>query len=93
MCFLLLWHTSEHLLLVILDEPTSGVDAYERQLLWKMASYFVNTTTIIASHSLEEGESVASRVFVMDEGKIIFMGTPSELRARYKCGYRLNFDG
>ncbi|EAX87038.1 ABC transporter family protein [Trichomonas vaginalis G3] len=77
--------------LVILDEPTSGVDAYERQLLWKMASYFVNTTTIIASHSLEEGESVASRVFVMDEGKIIFMGTPSELRARYKCGYRLKF--
>ena len=77
--------------LVILDEPTSGVDVYRRQLLWKIASYFENTTTLIASHSLEEGESVASRIFVMDGGNLIFMGTPSELRAKYKCGYRLKF--
>ena len=75
--------------LVILDEPTSGVDVNRRMLLWSMAGYFKNTTTIIASHSLEEGETVSDRLFVMEKGKIIFMGTASELRREYKCGYRI----
>ncbi|EAY18294.1 hypothetical protein TVAG_254060 [Trichomonas vaginalis G3] len=75
--------------LVILDEPTVGVDVRKRQLVWNIASYFKNTTTIIASHSLEEGEAVASRLFVMEAGKLKFQGTPSELREEYHCGYRL----
>ncbi|EAX96800.1 ABC transporter family protein [Trichomonas vaginalis G3] len=75
---------------VILDEPTVGVDVKKRQLVWSIASYFRNTTTIIASHSLEEGEAVVSRLFVMEKGIIKFQGTSSDLRQQYKCGYRLH---
>lgn len=75
--------------LVILDEPTPGVDVSRRQLLWKSASIFTNSTTLITSHSMEEGENVASRIFVLKAGSIIFSGTASDLRAHHNCGYRL----
>lgn len=79
--------------LVILDEPTVGVDVGRRQRVWNIASYFKDTTTIIASHSLEEGEAVASRLFVMELGHILFQGSPSDLREKYRCGYRLKIIG
>jgi len=78
---------------VILDEPTAGVDASARQTIWKAISQFKNVTSLISSHSLEEAESVASRIFVMKTGSIVFMGSPTELRRQYKCGYKVSLLG
>ena len=75
--------------LVILDEPTSGVDVRNRQLIWNCASYYTNITTIISSHSLEEGENIASKIFVLNGGDLIFKGTPQELRIKYSTGYKI----
>jgi len=79
--------------LVILDEPTAGIDASARQIIWKSISLMKDVSFIITSHSLEEAESVSSRIFVMKNGKLVFTGTSSELRRQYKCGYRCVFLG
>jgi len=79
--------------LVILDEPTAGVDANARQTIWKSISQFKDCTSLISSHSLEEAESISSRLFVMKNGQMVFMGTSSDLRRQYKCGYRLSLIG
>ena len=75
--------------IVILDEPTAGIDVSSRQIIWKSISQFKNTTSLISTHSLEEAESVSSRIFVMKSGEIVFMGTSSELRRQFNCGYRI----
>ena len=75
--------------LVIMDEPTAGVDVQARQLIWKMISSLKDTTTIVTSHALEEAEAVSSRLFIASSGTLPFCGTSTELRNEYKCGYIL----
>ena len=74
---------------LILDEPTAGVDAQSRQIIWKTLDGFAQTTTLISCHSLEEAETVASRIFVMKSGEISFAGSPAELREATHCGYMI----
>ena len=78
--------------IVIMDEPTAGVDVQARQLIWKTISALKHTTAIITSHALEEAEAVSSRLFIVAGGKLIFQGTSTELRKEYKCGYLLRID-
>jgi ABC-type Na+ transport system ATPase subunit NatA len=51
--------------IVIMDEPTAGVDVQARQLIWKTISALKDTTTIVTSHALEEAEAVSSRLFIV----------------------------
>lgn len=76
--------------IIILDEPTSGVDAQSRQLIWALVSTFRNSTVFFTTHSVQESESASSRLLVMSKSKIVFIGTPSELRERYLCCYYLS---
>ena len=78
--------------IVIMDEPTAGVDVQARQLIWKTISALKNTTAIITSHALEEAEAVSSRLFIVAGGHLVFQGTSTELRKEYKCGYLLRID-
>jgi len=73
--------------IVILDEPTAGIDASARQSIWKAISHFHGTTSFISSHALEEAESVCTTLFTMSAGKLVFKGTPNNLREEYHCGY------
>ncbi|OHT08819.1 ABC transporter family protein [Tritrichomonas foetus] len=77
---------------VLMDEPTAGVDVQARQLIWKMIANLKETTSIITSHALEEAEAVSSRLFIVAGGKIPFCGTSTELRNKFKCGYLLRVD-
>ncbi|OHT03514.1 ABC transporter family protein [Tritrichomonas foetus] len=77
---------------VLMDEPTAGVDVQARQLIWKMISNLKETTSIITSHALEEAEAVSSRLFIVAGGKIPFCGTSTELRNKFKCGYLLRVE-
>lgn len=77
---------------ILLDEPTTGVDVQARQLIWKMIANFKDTTTIVTSHALEEAEAVSSRLFIVSRGNISFCGTSTELRSQYKCGYLLRVE-
>ena len=78
--------------IIIMDEPTAGVDVQARQLIWKAISNLKESTCIITTHALEEAEAVSSRMFVVSRGKIPFAGTSTELREEFKCGYILKID-
>jgi ABC-type multidrug transport system ATPase subunit len=77
--------------ILILDEPTAGVDAHSRQTIWKAVARFEGSTALISCHSLEEAQSVATRFLVMLEGSVAFLGTAAELRSQYQCGYDMTF--
>ena len=75
--------------ILILDEPTAGVDVQARQLIWKAVTSVEGLTCFISAHSLEEAESIATGILVMKKGEKAFYGTAAELRNQYQCGYRI----
>ena len=77
---------------VLMDEPTAGVDVQARQLIWKMISSLKYTTSIVTSHALEEAEAVSSRLFIVAGGRVPFTGTSTEMREKYKCGYKMRVE-
>lgn len=78
--------------IIIMDEPTAGVDVQSRQLIWKTIAGLKGSTCLITSHALEEAEAVSTRLFIVSRGKIPFMGTSTELRREYNCGYVLRVE-
>lgn len=70
--------------LLILDEPTVGLDIETRQVVWNFLRQLRanGTTILITSHYLEEVDALADRVAIIDSGLIIAQGTPSELKHR-----------
>lgn len=77
---------------VLMDEPTAGVDVQACQLIWKMIASLKETTFFITSHALEEAETVSSRLFILSNGCIKFIGTSTELREEFNCGYELRVE-
>ena len=71
--------------ILFLDEPTSGVDPKARREFWNLLYETVKKgkTIFVTTHYMEEAE-YCHRVSIMSEGKIIALGTPSELKAEYK---------
>jgi len=67
--------------LLILDEPTAGVDVQSRNILldFLMTLKAKNTTIIYSSHFLEEAEKICTQMAILDEGKLITQGIPSNL--------------
>ena len=67
--------------LVLLDEPTVGLDPQVRQELWTLIDGLraEGVTVLMSTHYIEEAERLADTVAVMSAGKIIAQGTPAEL--------------
>jgi len=67
--------------LLILDEPTIGLDPQARHLIWeKLRSLKAQGNTIVMStHYLDEAERLCDRLVIMDNGKILVEGTPADL--------------
>jgi lipooligosaccharide transport system ATP-binding protein len=67
--------------LVLLDEPTVGLDPQVRQELWTLidALRSEGVTVLMSTHYIEEAERLADVVAVMSQGKIVAEGTPAEL--------------
>lgn len=72
---------------LILDEPTAGVDVQARQLIWKAVNEFSGATVFTACHSVEECESISTRLLLMSRGQIAFVGAAAEMREKYNCCY------
>ena len=70
--------------LVILDEPSAGLDVEARREQWAVVRRLqvAGKAVLLSTHLLEEAEELCSRVAVLRAGKIIAQGTPDELRAR-----------
>jgi len=71
--------------LLVLDEPTTGLDPQARQLIWQRlrALLAAGKTLILTTHYMEEAERLCDRVVIMDDGKILVLGSPAELVARH----------
>jgi lipooligosaccharide transport system ATP-binding protein len=71
--------------LLLLDEPTTGLDPQARHLLWDRLFRLKQSgvTLIITTHYMDEAEQLCDRLVVMDGGRIVAEGSPSELIRRY----------
>jgi ABC-2 type transport system ATP-binding protein len=69
--------------LVILDEPTTGLDPESRREVWKLVSGLRDggATVLITTHYLEEAETLSDRLEIMHAGRIVRSGTPTEIAA------------
>ena len=71
--------------ILFLDEPTLGLDVLARRELWKVIESLKGKITIIlTTHYMEEAEELADRIGIMNEGKLIAVGTKEELIKKTK---------
>jgi ABC-2 type transport system ATP-binding protein len=67
--------------LLLLDEPTTGLDPQSRRQLWEIIRGFreQGRTVLLTTHYMDEAERLCDRVAVVDHGKVIALGSPREL--------------
>ncbi len=68
--------------ILVLDEPTVGLDIESRNVIWKLLKELKNqgTTIILSSHYLEEIDLLADVMAIIDQGKVIATGSPNDLK-------------
>lgn len=71
--------------ILMLDEPTTGLDPQARHILWDRLFRLkeVGVTLVLTTHFMDEAEQLCDRLVVMDKGKIMAEGSPSELIKTY----------
>ncbi|XP_050530373.1 phospholipid-transporting ATPase ABCA3-like isoform X2 [Daktulosphaira vitifoliae] len=75
---------------LILDEPTSGMDPESRREMWDLLlSIRGKRTILITTHFMEEADVLGDRIAIMDHGKVICYGTSLFLKKAYGTGYNL----
>jgi ABC-2 type transport system ATP-binding protein len=69
--------------LIFLDEPTLGMDVEARRALWQQVRQLAaaGKTLLLTTHYLEEADALATRIVVMQQGRVIAEGRPDELKA------------
>ncbi|XP_069938645.1 uncharacterized protein [Cherax quadricarinatus] len=76
--------------LVILDEPTAGIDPAARNAIWEIISdNRAGRTILLTTHHLDEAETLADRVAIMNQGRLLCVGSPLSLKSEYGLGYTL----
>nr|KAG5693903.1 hypothetical protein BaRGS_014344 [Batillaria attramentaria] len=75
---------------VILDEPTTGVDPSARRQLWDLLDrHREGRTIMLSTHFMDEADALGDRIAIMADGKLMCCGTPMFLKKRYGIGYHL----
>ncbi|NXI48256.1 ABCA1 protein, partial [Galbula dea] len=75
---------------VILDEPTAGVDPYSRRSIWELLlKYRKGRTIILSTHYMDEAELLGDRTAIISQGQLCCCGSPLFLKARLGTGYHL----
>ena len=71
--------------ILVLDEPTTGLDPHSRHAVWAKLNHLKkkNTTLLLTTHYMEEAEKLCDRVAIMDSGEIVTIDAPANLTATY----------
>ncbi|HEY7270757.1 MAG TPA: ABC transporter ATP-binding protein [Dehalococcoidia bacterium] len=80
--------------LLVLDEPTTGLDPHSRREVWRLLRSLrqQGTTVLITTHYMDEAEQLSDTVAVIGGGKILAQGTIAQLRARCRNRYKGVFE-
>jgi len=72
--------------LVLLDEPTTGLDPQSRRQLWERIEAIREKghAVLITTHSMEEAESVCDRIAIIDHGRVIAIDTPQAMIDKHR---------
>ena len=77
--------------IILLDEPTSGMDVMARRSLWEfLKNYKKDKIILLTTHFLDEAEYLGDRIGIMTDGQYICCGTSSYLKSKYPCGFNIN---
>ncbi|XP_027642334.2 retinal-specific phospholipid-transporting ATPase ABCA4 isoform X1 [Falco peregrinus] len=75
---------------VVLDEPTSGVDPYSRRSIWDLLlKYRSGRTIILSTHHMDEADILGDRVAIISQGRLFCAGSPVFLKNRFGSGFYL----
>ncbi|ASR36843.1 ABC transporter [Prauserella marina] len=79
--------------LVFLDEPTAGMDPQARRLVWELLGALRSdgVSVLLTTHLMEEAESLADDVVIVDGGRLVAQGAPSALTAEHAEDAQLRF--
>ena len=78
---------------VLLDEPSSGLDPKSRRVTWDMLREAKkNRAIVLTTHFMDEADALGDRIAIMGHGELICCDTPLALKVRYGVGYTLSFD-
>ncbi|KJH53200.1 ABC transporter, ATP-binding protein [Dictyocaulus viviparus] len=80
-----------HPSLILLDEPSAGMDPSSQQFLWKVIDRLRKSrkSIVITSHSMEECEALCTRIAIMDRGQIRCIGSKQHLKTKFGEGHSL----
>src|SRR5947207_3149819 len=75
--------------ILFLDEPTTGLDPQARRAIWDLLREFnaKGQTIFLTTHYMEEADQLCRRIAIMDQGRLLEMNTPSQLKAGVPGGY------
>ena len=81
--------------LLILDEPTTGLDPQSRHQVWEKLEALKSKglTVLLTTHYMEEAAQLCDRLVIIDHGKILVNGSPAELIARHAGGQIIEVEG
>jgi ABC-2 type transport system ATP-binding protein len=80
--------------IIFLDEPTTGLDPRSRRTMWQIVRELVadGTTIFLTTQYLEEADHLADRIAVLDQGRLVALGSPEELKRQIPGSHvRLRF--
>jgi len=76
--------------LVLLDEPSAGLDPVSRRNLWDtLIKTMASRAVVLTTHSMEEAEALCTRIGIMVKGKLRALGSPQQLKIQLGVGYEI----
>ena len=79
--------------LLILDEPSTGMDLNGKQAVWQLINNKNNNTTVIIStHNMEEADNICDYLIFLKDGKLKMEGNTEKIKLNYSQGYYIDYD-
>ena len=84
------WYLYLKYYVIILDEPSSGLDVESRRQVWDLIKFIKPGRSIIMStQHIEEADELSNRICIMSQGKLLALDTSMNIKKRYGVGYNL----